>query len=148
MKKQISMLAVSVVVLVTMAAFATTHAQTTNQFTADIPFDFHVGGERFPAGEYTIRCLNPSSDVKILQLRKTDGESSVVLHTNSIVGRINRNSRLVFSRYGTQYYFSLAWLGSESLGMQAVKSRQEKATAKEMARLTYKPEMVALTINR
>ena len=148
MRKQIFMLAASVVVLVTMAVVTTAQAQTINQFTADIPFDFHVGGERFPAGEYTIRCINPSSDVKALQLRKTDGESSVMLHTNSIVGRINRNSRLVFNRYGNQYYFSQAWLGSESLGMQAVKSRQEKATAKEMARLSYKPEMVALTISR
>jgi len=146
MKKQISMLAVSVVVLVTMAAFATAQAQSTNQFTADIPFDFHVGGERFPAGEYTIRCLNPSSDVKVLKLRKTDGESSVMLHTNSIVGRINRNSKLVFNRYGNQYYFAQAWLSSERIGMQAIKSRQEKATAKEMARLSYKPEMVALAI--
>jgi len=148
MKKQISMLAVSVVVLVTMAAFATAQAQSTNQFTADIPFDFHVGGERFPAGEYTIRCLNPSSDVKVLKLRKTDGESSVMLHTNSIAGKMNRNSKLVFNRYGNQYYFAQAWLSSERIGMQAIKSRQEKATAKEMARLSYKPEMVALAIKR
>ena len=148
MRKQIFMLAASVVVLVTMAAATTAQAQTINQFTADIPFDFHVGGERFPAGEYTIRCLNPSSDVKVLQLRKTDGESSITLHTNSAAGRMNQKSRLVFSRYGNQYYFSQAWLGSESLGMQVVKSRQEKATAKEMARLAYKPEMIALAINR
>ena len=147
MKKLIFMLAASVVVLVTMAAATPAQAQT-NQFTANIPFEFQVSGERFPAGEYTIRCLNPSSDVKVLQLRKTDGESSVMLHTNSIVGRMNRQSRLVFNRYGNQYYFSQAWLVSESLGMQAVRSRQEKATAKEMARLSYKPEMVALTVNR
>ena len=148
MKKQILMLAMSVVVLVTMAAATTAQAQTMKQLTADIPFDFHVGGERFAAGKYTVRCLNPSSDVKVLQLRKTDGQSSVMLHTNSMVGRINRNSKLVFNRYGNQYYFSQAWLVSEGLGMQAVKSRQEKATAKEMARLSYKPEMIALTMNR
>ncbi|HKO42951.1 MAG TPA: hypothetical protein VJU84_06670 [Pyrinomonadaceae bacterium] len=148
MKKQIFMLAASVVVLVTMAAVTTTQAQTITQFTADIPFDFQVGGEQFSAGNYTVRCLNPSSDVKVLQLRKSDGENSVMLHTNSIVGGINRKSRLVFNRYGNQYFLSQAWLVSESLGMQAVKSRQEKATAKELARLAYKPEMVALTINR
>lgn len=148
MKKQIFMLAGLVVVLVTMAAATPAQAQTTNQFTADIPFDFHVAGERFPAGEYTVRCLNPSSDVKVLQLRKTDGKSSVMLHTNGVVGRMNRTSKLIFNRYGNQYYFSQAWLVSESLGMQAVKSRQEKATAKEMARLAYKPEMVALTMKR
>ena len=147
MKKQISMWAVSVVLL-TMAAFATAQAQTTNSFTANIPFDFHVGGDRFPAGKYMVRCLNPSSDVKVLQLRKSDGESSVMLHTNSVVGRMNQKAKLVFSRYGNQYYLAQAWLDSDSAGMQAVKSRQEKATAKEMARLSYKPEMVALSMKR
>lgn len=147
MRRQLFMLAASVV-LVTMAAVTTAQAQNMNQFTADIPFDFHVGGERFTAGEYTIRCLNPSSDLKVLQLRKSDGDSTIMLHTNSVVGRMNQKAKLVFSRYGNQYYFSQAWLGSESLGMQAVKSRQEKAAAKEMARLSNKPEMVALTINR
>ncbi|HEY5883259.1 MAG TPA: hypothetical protein VIT88_01150 [Pyrinomonadaceae bacterium] len=147
MKRRISMLAVSVV-FVTMAAFATAQAQTTNYLTADIPFDFHVGGDRFPAGEYSVRCLNPASDMKVLQLRNTDGKTTVVLLTNGIVGRMNKESKLVFNRYGNRYYFAQAWLVSEKIGMQAVKSRQEKATAKEMARLAYKPEMVALAIKR
>ena len=146
MRKQLYFIAIAIAVCA--GSVASANAQATQQFTAQIPFTFHVGGERFPAGEYTIRCLNPSSDVKVLQLRKTDGESSVMLHTNSVVGRMNHQARLVFNRYGNQYYFSQAWLASESLGMQALKSRQEKATAKEMARLSYKPEMVALAVNR
>ena len=147
MRKQIFMLAASVVVLVTMTAVTTAQAQTP-AFTANIPFDFHVSGERFPAGEYTVRCVNPSSDVRVLQLTKTDGKAKVMLLTNGVVGQLNKKSSLVFNRYGNQYYFAQAWMISERVGMQAVKSRQEKATAKEMARLSYKPEMVALTMNR
>ena len=146
MRKQIYFIAI--VIAVCAGSVASANAQTTHQFTANIPFDFHVSGERFPAGEYRVRCLNPSSDVKVLQLRKTDGQSSVILHTNGIVGRMNQKSKLVFNRYGNQYYFAQAWLPSERIGMQAVKSQQEKATAKEMARLAYKPEMVALTMKR
>jgi hypothetical protein len=148
MKRRIFMLAVSVVVVMAMAAFTTAQAQTTHQLTADIPFDFHVGGERFPAGQYTVRCLNPSSDVKVVQLRNTDGKTNVSLITNSIVGRMDKKSSLVFNRYGNQYYFAQAWMVSERVGMQAVKSRQEKATAKEMARLAHKPEMIAVAIKR
>lgn len=146
MRKQIYFIAIAIAVCA--GSVANANAQATQLFTADIPFDFHVRGERLPAGEYTVRCLNPSSDVKVLQLRKTDGEFSIMLHTNSIVGRMASKSRLVFNRYGNQYYFAQAWLVSERIGMQASRSRQEKATAKEMARLAYKPEMVALTINR
>ena len=146
MRKQLYFIAIAIAVCA--GSVARANAQGTQQFTANIPFDFQVSGERFPAGQYTIRCLNPSSDAKVLQLRKTDGESSVMLQTNSIVGKINSKSRLIFNRYGNQYYFSQAWLPSESIGMQAVKSRQEKATAKEMARLAYKPEVVAVRMNR
>ncbi|HKO63208.1 MAG TPA: hypothetical protein VJV03_18745 [Pyrinomonadaceae bacterium] len=147
MKRRIFMLAVSVAVT-TMAVFATAQAQTTQQSMADIPFDFHVGSERFAAGQYTVRCLNPSSDVKVLQLRSKDGKTTVSLLTNSVVGQKDKKSSLVFNRYGNQYYFAQAWLVSERVGMQALKSGQEKATAKEMARLSYKPEMVALSMNR
>lgn len=145
MRKQIYFIAI--VIAVCAGTVANVNAQNT-QLTANIPFDFHVSGERFPAGEYTIRCLNPSSDLKVLQLRRTGGETSVMLQTNGIVGQMNQRARLVFNRYGNQYYFAQAWLSSERIGMQAIKSRQEKATAKEMARLAYKPEMVALAIKR
>ena len=145
MKKQIYF--VAIIIAVCAGSVANVCAQNT-QFTANIPFDFHVSGERFAAGEYTVRCLNPASDLKVLQVRRTDSEAAVVLHTNGTIGRMGEKSRLVFNRYGNQYYFSQAWLPSESIGMQAVKSREEKATAKEMARLAYKPEMVAVTIKR
>ena len=148
MKRRIFMLAVSVVVVTTMAAFATAQAQATHQFIADIPFDFHVGGERFPAGQYQVRCLNPSSDLKVLQLRNIDGKTTVSLLTNSVVGQKDKKSSLVFNRYGNQYYFAQAWMVSEKVGMQAVKSRQERATAKEMARLAHEPEMVALALKQ
>ena len=146
MRKQIYFIAI--LIAIGAGSVANANAQATQQFTADIPFDFQVSGQRLPAGEYTVRCLNPASDVRVLQLRKTDGKATVVLHTNGIVGRLDQKSRMVFNRYGNQYYFAQAWLASEQIGMQAIKSRQEKATAKEMARLRYQPETVALTIKR
>lgn len=145
MRKQIYFLAIAIAVCA--GSVANANAQTT-QFTADIPFMFHVGNQSLPAGEYTVRCINPSSDMKILQLRSSNGESAVLVRTSSVIGRKNEDTKLVFNRYGNQYYFAQAWLVSENIGMQAVKSRQERATAKEMARLAYKPEMVALTANR
>lgn len=141
---------VAVMVVMSVISLSTTSAQSTSaqQFTAEIPFTFHVGTKNLPAGKYTVRCVNPSSDLKVLQLRSTDGKSTVLLQTNSIVGRMNKDAKLVFNRYGNQYYFAQAWLVAENVGMQAVKSRNEKATAKEMARLAYEPEIIALTNKR
>jgi hypothetical protein len=149
MKKPAYIIVVLMVVM-SVLSVSTASAQTNSaqQVTADIPFTFHVGNKNLPAGQYTVRCINPSSDVKVLQLRSTDGKSTVLLQTSSIVGRMNKDAKLVFNRYGNQYYFAQAWLVGENVGMQAVKSRNEKATAKEMARLAYEPEMIALTNKR
>jgi hypothetical protein len=149
MKKPAYIIVVLMLVM-SVVSVSTASAQTNSaqQVTADIPFTFHVGNKNLPAGQYTVRCVNPSSDLKILQLRSTDGKSTVLLQTSSIVGRMNKDAKLVFNRYGNQYYFAQAWLVGENVGMQAVKSRNEKATAKEMARLAYEPEMIALTNKR
>jgi hypothetical protein len=149
MKKPAYIIVVLMVVM-SVLSVSTASAQTNSaqQVTADIPFTFHVGNKNLPAGQYTVRCINPSSDLKVLQLRSTDGKSTVLLQTSSIVGRMNKDAKLVFNRYGNQYYFAQAWLVGENVGMQAVKSRNEKATAKEMARLAYEPEMIALTNKR
>jgi hypothetical protein len=149
MKKPAYIIVILMLVM-SVVSVSTANAQTNSaqQVTADIPFTFHVGNKNLPAGQYTVRCINPSSDVKVLQLRSTDGKSTVLLQTSSIVGRMNKDAKLVFNRYGNQYYFAQAWLVGENVGMQAVKSRNEKATAKEMARLAYEPEMIALTNKR
>jgi len=145
MQKQAYIIIAVIIALSTVSFTASAQTTSAQQFTADIPFAFHVGGKRLPAGEYVVRCINPSSDVKVLQLRSVDGKSSILLRTSSVVGRMNKDTRLVFNRYGNQYYFAQAWLVAEKVGMQAVRSKQEKATAREMARLAHAPEMVAVT---
>ncbi len=61
------------------------------------------------------------------------------------MGRMNKETRLVFNRYGNQYYFAQAWLVAQNVGMQAVKSKQERATAaaSELERLTHATRIVA-----
>ena len=149
MRKQ-TYIIVAMIIALSAVGLSTASAQSTSsqQFTADIPFAFHVGSQRLPAGEYVVRCINPSSDVKVLQLRSSDGKSSAMLHTNSVEGRMIQDAKLVFNRSGNQYYFAQEWLVSEKVGMQAAKSRREKATAKELARLAQAPEMVAIARKR
>lgn len=149
MKKQAYMI-VTVIMLLTVAGLSSTSAQTSGapQMTANIPFAFSVGEKSFPAGEYVVRCTNPASDRKVLQLRSKDGSSSVLVQTNSIIGQTNEDARLVFNRYGDRYYFAQAWLAADNIGMQAPKSRVERVTAKELASIRRSTEMVALTRKR
>lgn len=138
---------IAIVIALCAGSAENANAQTTH-FTADIPFTFHVGDQSLPAGEYRVRCTNPASDVKVLQLRSKDGKSNVLVRTNSVIGGVNNQTKLVFNRYGNQYYFAQAWLIADNVGMRAVKSRNERATAKELAKLAHAPEMVALSPRR
>lgn len=145
MKKSAYML--TVVMLVVAAGLSSANAQTPTQMSANIPFAFHVGDQSFEASEYEVRCTNPSADRKVLQLRSKDGSASVMIQMNSVISYNNTDARLVFNRYGNRSYLSEAWM-TDSIGMQASKSRSERATQKELAGIKRATEMVALNRTR
>src|SRR6185436_17314104 len=109
MKKQIYMMA-TMIVLLTVAGLSTAQAQAsgTTELRASIPFEFSIGNQTMPAGEYVVRSTNPSSDLKVLQLRSRDGRTSVMVRTNNVIGDTQGAAKLVFNRYGDQYFFAQA----------------------------------------
>ncbi|HAF14128.1 MAG TPA: hypothetical protein DCK99_10615 [Blastocatellia bacterium] len=149
MKKQAYMIA-TMIMLLTVAGLSTAKAQTNGntELRANIPFEFSVGNKTMPAGEYSVRCTNPTSDMKVLQLRSRNGLTSALVPTSSVIGKIQESAKLVFNRYGDQYFFSQAWLPADSAGMQASKSRNEKQIARELAGIKLSRESVAITARR
>jgi hypothetical protein len=149
MKKKLYMV-VTIMALLAVAGLSSANAQTQSsvQLKANIPFEFNVGNQTMPAGEYTVRCTNPSSDMKVLQLRSSDGHESVLVRTSSVIGKLQDGARLVFYRYDDQYFFAQAWLPSDSIGMQAPKSRKENRMARELAPDKHAREEVALSVKR
>ena len=135
------------IALMTVVGLSTAKAQTsgTTQLIANIPFEFSVGDKTMPAGEYTVRCTNPASDMKVLQLRSSDGRASIMVRTNSVIGKTQEDAKLVFNRYGDHYFFAQAWLPADNIGMQASKSRNEKQIARELAATKLSRESVAIT---
>ena len=136
----------AVLVLVVVAGLSNANAQTATQMSADIPFAFHVGDQSFEAGEYTVRCANPSSDRKVLQLRSKDG-ATIMIQTNSLTGNRDGEAKLVFNRYGDRYYFSEAWM-ADTIGMKVSKSRGERAVIKELASINRAVALVSLNRSR
>jgi hypothetical protein len=107
-----------------------THAQTgAPKVVATIPFEFSVGKVTLPAGKYTVAVLNPTSDRKILQIRRTDGRASAMVITTDVTGKMSENARLVFHRYGDRYFFAQAQMAGDSTHLAAVKSRSEQKHA-------------------
>jgi hypothetical protein len=72
-----------------------------------IPFDFHVGDKRLPAGTYTVETR-----ADVLYIKDNGGHSTFVL-SNAVPNRAAREGNmLVFVRYADNYFLSEArWSG-------------------------------------
>jgi hypothetical protein len=145
MKRQAYTLIALMVLVGSMAVAAQAQTSGRSELRANIPFAFQVGNQTLAAGEYTVRQINPSSDRAMLLLRSKDGRSSAMIQMNDVQGKAGDSARLVFHRYGNQFYFAEAWTSADSTGLQAAPSRAERA-AREIAGMKSTSETVALKL--
>ena len=97
---------------------------------ADIPFDFLVGDKRLPSGQYHVKSLNPV----LTQIESKDARSTaIVLTTGMQAAKISDTGKLVFNRYGDQYFLSKIWVPSSDTGRQLPKSRFEREVAQRLS---------------
>ena len=114
------------------------------QIRAHIPFAFHVGKTKLPAGDYTLAVLNPNSDRKVLQIRSTEGKLSALVQTSELNTNAPEQTKLVFNRYGDRYFFARAQMAGESTTLAAVKSSAERNEAQAVARNGRKATIVII----
>ena len=134
MKRHLT-LAIAMMMLVGIVA-TTAHSQGSSGATmrARIPFAFHVGSKALPAGEYSLRVLNPSSDQKALQIRSADGRVSAIVRMMDVNASATEKSKLVFHRYGDTYFFAQAQTAGELTTLAAIKSSAERNEERMLAR--------------
>ena len=111
---------------------------------ADIPFAFNVGKKSLPAGKYTVRIVNPSSDQKVIQINALDGGTSVLVQTIGVEVDADEDARLVFHRYGDRYFFNQVHLSGASTSLATVQSEAEKAERKALTRTKIKKSVVVV----
>ena len=116
--------------LVVAFSIAPGQAQDQPKIKATIPFNFVVGSKELKAGEYIGRQVG-SPGGQTLQFRNEDGDVeqtalTVVIQTN----KIGNHERLVFHRYGDQYFLSQVWLAGDD-GYEFIAGAQEKKAATE-----------------
>jgi len=121
-----------VVGLALAAAVVSANAQLASHgVIADIPFDFIVGDETLPSGKYTVRTA--TADGQGLRISNLAGKASVMRLSNSIAEKNEkRNARMVFHRYGQQYFLAEIWSG-EAYGSQLRQSKRERNLRQELA---------------
>ena len=97
---------------------------------ADIPFDFVVGDKQLRSGEYHVKQINQGTT---LIQSKDASSSAMVLTTTAQAGKISDAGKLVFNRYGDQYFLSKIWAASSDLGRQLPQSRLEREVAQRLS---------------
>ena len=110
---------------------------------AQVPFAFTVGDKTLPAGSYTLRILNPTSDRKVLQIRSENGRASAIVQTLGVNGPLARHAKLVFRRYGDRHFFAQAQMTGESTSLTTLRTRAERATQRAVKHPASNTEIAA-----
>ena len=129
-------------VMTIIAASVSANAQSLNyRLTANIPFDFSVAGQKLPAGKYRINRAQQGNGDMVVQISSTDGHSNITRLTIPVMAnRPAENSKLVFNRYGDEYFLSEIWPAGGVTGRELHKSRAER----ELARKAHDSGVAAL----
>ena len=113
-------------------AVAGVQAQAPSKVEVNIPFEFSAGTKTLQPGVYSIERLSGN----YLKLRSVDGKSAVILNAPLNLTSLDDKAgeRLVFNKYGDQYYLSQIWLTVDTGRQLSVRKK------------TAKPEIVELSL--
>ena len=129
MKKQ-TLRKFTVLSFLLMLAAVTVSAQSERIRVINIPFSFIVGEKTLPAGEYTVEPNRKDSD-NVWLVQSKEGHASALFSTNTVrASETQEEARLVFHRYGGQYFLSQIWTPGGNTGRQLLMPRLESQLAK------------------
>ncbi len=93
---------------------------------AKIPFDFIVGNQVMPAGNYTIQRGLPN-DGYLISIQNDDNSSHAFVDVNGAYQPdASDNTELTFDHIGDKYFLRNLWFSGENAGCEVPKSREER----------------------
>ena len=107
------------------ATAITLSAQTTPSqrlMTVNIPFAFSVENHSLPEGEYMIFTVTPERSIRIVS---RDGKHSAIVNTLPNYANLpSGNSRLVFHRYGDEYFLTQVWTAGQDVARNPLSTKR------------------------
>ena len=129
MKKQ-ALRTFTMLSLVLMLTAVSVCAQSERSGVLNIPFNFIVGGKTLPAGEYTVEP-NKKDSHNVWLVQSREGNASALFATMSVrANQTQEETKLVFHKYGDQYFFSQIWTPGGNSGRELLMPRLERELAK------------------
>jgi hypothetical protein len=107
----------------------------------DVPFAFSAGGMHLPAGNYHIS--HPGHPYFVL-IEKDDGRARALVYVHPSTVNSSGPTKLVFNKYGDQYFLSQIWTEPDQDMHKCYQSSQEK----DLMVKADKPESVAIAAKR
>ena len=132
---------------------ASSYAGSADRITLQIPFAFTVGERTLPAGTYGVRQLSPGC---VALVSSESGHATMLLTAAIPAERMPTRAKLVFHRYGTQYFLAEVWTPERSQGQQPPTSAAERSLQRQLkeqgedglARASAEPDVVTLLARR
>ncbi len=130
MKKQ-TLTVLAIATLLAIGSVVSLHADRDSEVWADIPFDFMVGNTTYPTGSYAVQYTNPQG-VFVIHIGEDESRSMLLWsNTVSAKSREDNSPKLIFNRYGDQYFLTQVWAGGDIDGRELPKLQRQRELAKE-----------------
>jgi hypothetical protein len=101
-------------------------AQIVGDLEVNIPFQFHAGNAKLPAGQYRIHVLD-GSDLTVMEISSADGSTSALFQVQDAEANSTpAKSELIFNKYGNRYFLAKLFDAGNPAGSELVKSTYEK----------------------
>jgi hypothetical protein len=113
------------------ALAGSSYAQS-NGVQATVPFDFTVQNKLLPAGTYQLKQEHGSH---VIQIRNRDKGVAALTIVDQDGNRSPKGGRLIFNRYGDQYFLSEILCDDADMNYKLPTSKTEKKTRLDEARL-------------
>ena len=123
-------------------AMPTVHAQS--RFLATVPFDFSLGHRSMAAGTYQIGSI--SEQVNIIRNIAT-GVAELLIKSTHVQSVEVESAKLVFNKYGNQFFLSQIWKGNSGAGVQLPPSKREKELRLAGSQFSNGPRTVVVAMN-
>ena len=123
-------------------AAATVQAQT--RLIASVPFDFSLGQQSMAAGKYEVGYM---SELVAVVRNADTGVSQLLIRSEHVQAYRVQRAKLVFNKYGHQYFLSEIWDGNSNMGIYLPKSKREKEVSLAGNQSSASSEMVIVAMN-
>lgn len=134
----------AIAMFITTIAVASARGQNAPIVSVSIPFDFEVAGKTMKAGDYRVRLEGSQSTLRI-ENRDTLYATFVTISPLQRT-EIQDESKLVFNRYGSQYFLAQVWIAGRSSGEEVRRDARERGIRREMAALGHKPQRLEIAV--